>query len=298
MSFFDLFPPPKRMRLAQAGISIDDRSLRFISLNPFRYGEIPLGPGNLPEALTKLKSHGIKFVSAAIPEDKAYIFSTKVESATHKDLADAVAFTVEENAPVKLASSLYAFEYMSEPSERSTTTEATVSVIPLEVAKGYASDFDKAGVTSVSFDLRSEALARALIERGDQKTHLVIDLSDSKCGLCLVEREMVRFSSSVAVDASAHATEAMATLKQELKKVFLFAKDKKIDHITLTGGGAESDAFVAELLNDVDTPYSIGNVWVNVAKYKEKLPEMPFTESLRYAAALGSLLPPSHYSYV
>ncbi|MBX4198803.1 hypothetical protein KW800_00800 [Candidatus Parcubacteria bacterium] len=289
MSFFDLFPAPKYMNLAEAGVSVEGSIVRYISLSPFRYGEM---------SLDKFKAMGFHFVSVAIPDDKAYVFNIKVESATYKDLGDAVASTVEENAPVKLATSVHSFEYEGEPSAEGKSIPASVSVLPLDVAESYAKEWSAAGITPVSYDLRSEAVARALIERGDVRAYLILDLSETKTGLYLVESEMVRFSSTLPIDLSVHTTESMALLKNEIRKVFLFSKDKKIEHVTLTGVGAEDDAFIAELLREVDTPYSVGNVWVNVRAFKHRLPEMPFRESLRYAPAIGALLPPSRQLYV
>jgi hypothetical protein len=92
--------------------------------------------------------------------------------------------------------------------------------------------------------------------------------------------------------------QSIDSLKAEVRKVFLFAKEKKIEHIDLTGWGAANEAAVATLLSAVDTPYSVGNVWANVHSLKGRLPEVAFEESLKYAAAIGSALPPINHLYV
>lgn len=282
------------MTLSQAGISIEDDAVRYVSLNPLRYGTLAL-PAS--DALAKLKGLGVKFVSAAMPEDKSYVFATAVQSATPDDLADAVAFTIEQNAPVKLAQSLHFFEYLSLPNGADPTA-VSVSVLPVEAGQEWHKLFAAAGISAVSFDLRSQAVARALIPRGDKRVQLIIDLGPVKTGLYLVENEIIQFSSTPAVNASGQDTGAIQMLKEEIKKVFLFSKDKKIEHITLTGAGAVNDAFVAALLSDAETPYSVGNPWVNVRGFKKRLPDMPFEESLAYTAAIGTLLPTPHYEHV
>lgn len=308
MSLVDLFPPPKYMTLAEAGVSVDERSARIVTLNPLRCVEVPLPPGVVAggvvvdkiafaKAFTDLKNSGLKFVSAAIPEEKAYLFTTKVESATYRDLSDAVAFTVEENAPVKLASSVHSFEYVSEPEESPAGTEAVVTVLPLDAAKSWSEAFGAAGLELVSVDLRAEAVARALTSKGDTRMRLILDLGETKTGFYLVESGLVRFSSSAPMALSGDI-QSIDSLKAEVRKVFLFAKDKKIEHIDLTGSGAGNEAAVATLLSVVDTPYSVGNVWANIRSLKKKLPQVPFEESLKYAAAIGSALPPINHLYV
>jgi len=51
-------------------------------------------------------------------------------------------------------------------------------------------------------------------------------------------------------------------------------------------------------MSDVETPYSLGNVWVNVCDTEKRLPDMPFDTSLAYAAAIGAALKESPREYV
>ena len=184
MKFTDLFPTPRFLTLSEAGVSVSERMIRFISFKPgsdhelilTKSGEIPLEEGiissgevrdkqKLSEALSKLsKEYGFRFVNATLPEERAYLFSTTVEKVPYKDLHDAVAFTIEENAPVSLSDSLFAFEF-GNPTD--SELNVAVSVLPSSVAEGYIDAFEDADITPVSFDIESLALARALIKRGD-----------------------------------------------------------------------------------------------------------------------------------
>ena len=51
-------------------------------------------------------------------------------------------------------------------------------------------------------------------------------------------------------------------------------------------------------MSDVETPYSLGNVWINVCDVEKRLPDMPFETSLAYAAAIGAALEENSREYV
>lgn len=324
MKFFDLFPTPKYLRLAQAGISISDKAVRFIAFEPVRdgtlflrrYGEIPLLEGivssgeindkhELTEALKKLrKEYGIQFASATLPEEKSYLFITELDRLPYRDLRDAVAFVVEDNAPVSLADSLFSFELL----DSGDSLKAAVTVLPTEVAANYAEVFEAAGIMPVSFDIESQAIARSLVARGDDRSHLIVHVGERKSGLYLVEDEVVQFSSILNIDVLEVGSEStIKNLKAEIRKFFLFWNTRldkegnpgrKIEHCIISGSGAANDALVAEIMSDIEIPYALANVWTNVLRFEKHLPKIPFDISLSYAGAIGAALGENSHEYV
>lgn len=319
MRFFDLFPTPKYLSLSEAGVCVSENEIRFISfhygkpgnLSIHKHGVIPLPAGvisggavadkaGLTASLQKLKAQGFKYVSVSLPEEKGYLFTTQVDKVPYKDLYDAVAFTVEENVPVSLKDSVFSFETQLKPDK----IKVAVSVMPIDVVKGYVDAFEAAGIKVVSIDTEPQAIARALITRGDERSHLLINLSSTKAGFYIIDDEIVHFSSTIPTDLT--NPEAVASLKVEIRKFFVFwntrlepdGASRKIDKVILCGEGSRDDAFVANIMSEVETPYSLGSVWTNVCAIEEKMPEIPFDESLSYAAGIGSALPPSKHTYV
>lgn len=324
MKLFDLFPTPRFLTLTDAGVSISERTVRFISFTPGKNGElhvdhsgeIPLPEGvvssgevrdkqRLIEILSKLsKEEGLRFVSATLPEERAYLFTTTVDRVPYKDLRDTVAFVIEENAPVSLSKSLFSFEVLDTP----TDLKVAVSVLPTDVAQDYIEVFEAAGLTPVSFDIESQAIARSMVKVGDERSHLIIYLGHNRVGFYLVRDEVVQFSSTLAIDVSNSTDpEMIKTLKAEVRKFFSFWSTKtglndmpnqKVERILVGGPWAKDETLVSSIMSDVETPYSLGNVWVNVCDVEKRLPDMPFESSLAYAAAIGAALRESPREYV
>jgi hypothetical protein len=321
MKFFELFPTPRYLTIAEAGVSISESALYFVSLEHEKPGALRVrkhGSISLPDgavvagkvadgqalaaALGRLKSeHGFKYVSVSLPEEKAYLFATAVDKVPYKDLYDAVAFTVEANVPVTLSESVLSFETLVRPDK----VKAAVSVLPLEVVGGFVDALSAAGLVTASIDIEPQAIARAMVAKGDSRSHLIVNLGRKKTGFYLVDDEVVQFSSTVAADLG--SPDAVENLKAEIRKFFVFwntrldpdgASQRKIEHVILCGEGSRDDAFAANVMSEVETPYSLGNVWVNVCPVEKRLPDISFEESLSYAAAVGTALPSSNHTYV
>lgn len=324
MKLFDLFPTPQFLTLTDAGVSISERTVRYISFKPGKKdelhieysGEIPLPEGvvsagevrdkqRLAEVLSKLsKEKGLRFVRATVPEERAYLFTTSIDRVPYKDLKDAVAFIIEENAPVSLSKSIFSFEVL----DKQDDFKVAVSVLPTDVAESYMETFEMAGLTPVSFDIESQAIARSLVKKEDERSHLIIYLGHNRVGFYLVSDEVVQFSSTLSIDvADSENPEVVRSLKSEIRKFFSFWSSKfelsalpnqKVERIIIGGPYAKDEKLVSSIMSDVETPYALGNVWVNVCDIEKRLPDMPFETSLAYAAAIGAALDEGPREYV
>jgi type IV pilus assembly protein PilM len=206
-----------------------------------------------------------------------------------------VAFIVEENAPVSLAESVFDFEIIGEVSD-SNEIKLTVTVLPKNIVNTYIELFESAGITPISFDLESQATARALIHRGDKQPNLIINLSRKKTGFYVVEEEVVQFSTTPTYSiGEGDSYPSLNDLKAEMRKVLAFwddrSSEKKIEKIILCGFGASSRDFVKKLMSESDVPYAFADVWQNMSAYQSHIPGISFGESLEYASAVGLILP-------
>ncbi|HRH25752.1 MAG TPA: pilus assembly protein PilM [Parcubacteria group bacterium] len=324
MKLFDIFPTPRFLTLTDAGVSISERTVRYISFRPSGSGDLHIelsGEIALPEGVvsqgevkdkeklvevlsTLSRDKGIKFVKATLPEERAYLFTTKVDRVPYKDLRDAVAFLIEENAPVSLSKSLFSFEILDNPED----FKVAVSVLPTDVAQTYIETFEAAGLTPVSFDIESQAISRSLVKRGDERAHLIIYLGHNRVGFYLVNDGVVQFSTTMLIDvADSENPETIKALKLEIRKFFSFWSSKvdagsvpnqKVERIIIGGPWAKDEKLVSSIMSDVETPYSLGNVWINVSDIEKRLPDMSFEESLAYAAAVGAALRGGREEYV
>ncbi len=175
--------------------------------------------------------------------------------------------------------------------------------------KVYVDTFESAGITPVSFDIESQAIARALILPGDTRTQLILNIQETKTGLYVVEDEVVQFSSTPTLGSQKNETGYvdLANLKLEIRKLFSFWKthldkqgipQRKIERVLLVGEGASQEDFVTELMSGIDAPYALADVWANAFSIKKHLPEVPFETSLSYGAAIGAALPDKEHIYV
>lgn len=322
-TFFNLFPTPEYLSLSNSGIAITDDGIKFIelhhglfgkglSLSHYKKAPLPEGavfggliydPKDVAAALKELKDkYNLTFTRAILPEEKAYLFSASIQRVPVEGLKDAVAFIIEENAPVKLTESVFDFDIVSS-SPDSSQVEVTVAVLPRKVVESYTEVFASAGLTPVSYDIESQAIARALIPSGDQSTWLIINIENKKTGFYVVEAGVVKFTTTLPYGA---AGQGVNELKTEMRKISAFwsAREgkpeapKKIDRVLLSGSGADNHHFVTELMGESSIDYGWGDPWANIPSKGRGVPRDFSSQALSFASALGLALPHPHRPYV
>ena len=320
-TFLDLFPAPEFLLLSTTGIDITDADIKFVQLRRKVFGDgfelahaskvgnprgaVESGPTNhsneLVSVLKQLASHyNICYARASLPEEKAYLFTTSIDWVPHPGLRDAVAFIIEENAPVSLAESVFDFEIVSED-EGAGEIKLAVSVVPANVVNAYVGLFESALITPVSFALESQAIARAVIHHGDRRSQLIVNLSLKKTGFYVVEKEVVQFSTTSTYGVGDDDSYSdLNDLKAEMRKVFAFwnartdrsgKSGKKIEQVILCGLGGSKVDFVEKLMGESEVPYALADVWLNMSPSRSHVSAIPFEESLGYASAIGLVLP-------
>ena len=323
-TFLDLFPAPEFLLLSTTGIAITDADTKFVQLRRKIFGDgfelahaskvdNPKGAveaglinnaSELVSILKKLASHyNIRYARASLPEEKAYLFTANINWVPPEGLRDAVAFIIEENVPVSLAESVFDFEIISENGSAGEIKLA-VSVLPENIVNAYIELFESALITPVSFDLESQAIARAVIHRGDKRPHLIISLSLKKTGFYVVEEEVVQFSTTSAYGIDGDDPHSnLNDLKAEMRKVFAFwnartdksgKSGKKIEKVILCGLGENKKNFVEDFMSENEVPYMSADVWLNTSPSRSHVSGIPFEESLDYASAIGLVLPRGH----
>ena len=320
-NFLDFFPTPEFLLLSTTGIVVTDADTKFMQLRRRTFGDgfelahaskvdNPKGtvesglinnPGEIVSILKELSSHyNIHYARASLPEERAYLFTTSISWVPSLELKDAVAFIIEENVPMSLAESVFDFEIIEED-EGDGEIKLAVSVLPKSVVNAYVELFESSGITPVSFDLESQAIARAVIHRGDKRTHLVINLSLKRTGFYVVEEEVVQFSTTLAYGIDGDDSYPnLNDLKAEMRKVFAFWNartdkssrlGKKIEKVILCGLKGSRIDFVEKLMGESEAPYALADVWQNTSPSRNHVSEIPFEASLDYASAIGLVLP-------
>ena len=318
-SFLDFFPVPEFLLLSTTSIVVTDEDTKFVQLRRKIFGDgfelthatkVPnvlgaiesgliISPAEVTPSLKKLATHyGIYYAHAILPEEKAYLFTTTISSVPKEGLRDAVAFIIEENAPISLIDSVFDFEVISED-KNANETKLAVSVLPKSIVNAYVSLFESAGITPISFQLESQAIAKAVIHREDRRAHLIVNISSKKTGFYVVEDSVVQFSTTPAYGVGADGTYSnLSDLKAEMRKVLAFwdvrtdklGKGSQIEKIVLCGSGASDEDFVKKFMEGISVEYLLADVWLNTSSSRDHVPEIPPSESLDYASAIGLVL--------
>ena len=217
----------------------------------------------------------------------------------HEGLKDAVAFIIEENAPVSLAESVFDFEIINE-NKSVGEIKLAVSVLPKNIVDAYVELFESAGITPVSFWLESQAIGRAVIPYGNKRPYLLINLSSKKTGFYVVEEGVVQFSTTVSYGIGVDDSYSnLNDLRAEMRKVLAFwdvridklgRPENKIEEAILCGSGGNKKDFVEKFMSESNVKYSLADVWLNMSSRRGGVPEIPFDESLDYASAIGLVL--------
>ncbi len=312
--FFDIFPPPKFLDIPYSGLSISDTAVRCIQfdghhkhLRVKKFAERPIPPGavvsgfiNSPDEVAKIieslkKDLGLSYVKMSLPEEKAYLFTTKIPRVSPKEVRSTIEFTIEDNVP--LPASELSFNYgVAEVTGHGDHVDVIVSAVPTSIVDTYVDVIRRVGLPLLSLEIESQAMARALIPKHATDTRLIVHFGAEKVGLYVAYRRIVHFTSTI-MTPEPHNDIAM--LSQEIKKLYVYwhtlkenvgDPNKKISQIVVCGERVTDD-IISRLASEHDTPTSMGNVWINACDITVAIPPIPFVDSLRYAASAGLALP-------
>ncbi len=313
-ALFKFFPPPKFLDIPFAGLSISDSAVRCIQLRKKenklyveKYAEKSISPGtvaagqiNNKEEVVKIlsdlkKNLNLEYVKISLPEEKAYLFTAKIPKVEKEEVRSAIESKIEENVPVS-PSELW-FDYNLFDYREEDHLNVVVSALPIGLIDLYVSLAKESGLSLLSLEIESQAIARALFPRGASDTSLIIHFGPEKVGLYVSSFRVIHFTSTIAMKGENLNNPSF--LLQEIKKLYLYwhtlkenagKPERKISRIIVCGEKFD-DSMISYLENHLDTPIALANVWTNVLDINNTVPEIPFRDSLRYAASVGLALP-------
>jgi Tfp pilus assembly PilM family ATPase len=313
----NFFPPPKFLDVPVTGLSISDSTIRCIRFGKKnnvlyieKYAETPLLPGtivagqiNNPEALINTlkiikKDLNINHVKVSLPEEKAYLFTAKIPRVTQKEIRSAIESKIEENVPVPPNELLFDYKLIDRSQEDYFIVG--VSTVPISLVDLYVDIFEKAGLSLISLEIESQSVARSVLPKENEDslgTVLIVNFGLEKFGLYVVVNRVVHFTSTISNKGD--FSETSDFLSQEIKKLYLYwhtlkqnagKPNKKIKQIIVCGEGFD-EKIVLHLSSHNQTPTVLANVWTNAFDINVNVPQIPFMDSLKYAAAVGLALP-------
>lgn len=260
------------------GLDISADALRFVelglekngSLSVSRYGKknFPIGTiseGNirdkkkLQEAIAELaKEHKLSFANIALPEEQAYLANMRIPRVAMSEVHDAIGIHLEDHVPISSSDAMFDVVVVGENlGKTKDTMDVVVSVLPRTVVEEYLEIFSDTGITPKAFEFESQAMARAIIPRGDNGTFLVIDIGKMVTDIFVTANGVVQFSASLDIGGH-YLTQAV---EKKMKVSYEEAELLKMQYGLLSGekaGGVSSAMIpvVTDLRNRLIRHYS------------------------------------------
>ena len=229
-----LLPPPNYLRLPSVGVDISDSSLKYIQFVPEKrlgrsldlkhWGDIEVPKEALDKGEIKdisllsdtmreaKKITGAQFVRLSLPEERAYLFETKIKKGTpFKEIRGQLEFRLEENVPLSPRDAFFDYHVFSDTLEQDQLT-VSVTVYTKDTINSYYEACQKAGVTPISFEVEAQAIARAVLQKGNRGTHLIVDFGKTRTGIGIVHRGVLMYTSTIDIGGN----ELSAALRRQL----------------------------------------------------------------------------------
>lgn len=245
-----VFPPPRYITFPSIGIDISDTSLKFIELVREHPHDIELtlrawGDIDMPEgAIERGDVHDIEKLAAtlrevkkqtrapyavvSLPEDRAYLFETSLESGIAlKDIRNMLEFKLEENVPLSPREAYFDFVPLG-VNQKTNEMRVAVSVYARETIDKYYEACNKAGFIPIAFEIEAQAIARAAIQRGTSDTHLIVDFGKTRMRVGIVHTGVLMYTSTVDISGR--------DMSKALREVLGDVSEEKLTEIKNTKG--------------------------------------------------------------
>jgi Tfp pilus assembly PilM family ATPase len=258
-----------------------------------------------------------------LPEEKSYLFRGRVpKTSSVAELRTSVEFIIEENVPLSVSEAVFDYFVIEDPSlETNDTLDVAVSVVPRDLVESYVSILNSAGLSPLHFEIESQAIAKAVVKKGDKTPYLLINLFDRKIGIYVVSQEAIQFASTLPLterperkgekiesEGEKQMTSKTSPIdidipieevKSETNKIISYwnsqserlGSDKiPIETAVLSGKGADSKKLSRDL-SFLNMKIRAADVWTNAFSLEDYIPSLPKNESLEYVVAVGLAIP-------
>lgn len=213
LSYNRYFPTPSFLSMNSFAIDISDQSIKYgeikattFGLRLGRFGQVQIPYGavvsgrieNERELVSVLKELRIReklnFIRVSLPEEQMYLFTLSIPKTENADLKEMILLQIEEHVPLKASDTIFDYNMVSQNEKIFIVEVVAIAVTTIE---SYLSVFEKAGLTPLSFELEAQAIARAVIPKGDNHPIMIVDFGNSRTGVSIVHDGRVLFTTTI-----------------------------------------------------------------------------------------------------
>ncbi len=206
------FPTPDFLVMTSCALDISDQSIKYGMLSSSssgleleRYGKERIPPGVVvsgkienPSALSAIlvelrKREHLHFVRVSLPEEQVYLFTMPLPTIAESDLREAILLQMEEHIPLAAVDAVFDYDVIS---RTSSTIVVQVAAIARSTITDYLAVFKASGLVPLSFELEAQAVARAVVERTDPSSVMIVDFGETRTGISIADRGRVLFTST------------------------------------------------------------------------------------------------------
>ena len=128
------------------------------------------------------KAHALTNVRVAIPESQVYSVTLPIDTAVVDNIRASIELLLEDNIPLNVSEAIFDYQVLTK-----TDTVIVVHVVAIArvVAEAYLRVFTEAGLTAISFEVDSQAIARALLAPHDNRSALIVDIGAERTGITI-----------------------------------------------------------------------------------------------------------------
>lgn len=240
-----IFEVPSFISMPAVGIDISTDSLRFIEFKKRgaeyvvgRYDSvlIPAGivqAGNVedPIGLAGLikdlaKKYDLSLANVALPEEKSFLVQMDFQNISKQEIRNAIELHLEEYVPIPTSECV--FDYTIIPSSIKNVTSVIVCAFPEKIINQYIQAFSGTGILPKTFELQSNAMARAIVPKNDLEpmSCMGIDIGKDITNIFIIKDGVVNFSAILDLGGDSITSQ----ISKDLQITFAESEKIKIDN--------------------------------------------------------------------
>lgn len=310
LKYFPLpqFVSPRHIGMSFSSASIKAMSLEGSSSNPeIKSMILPLERGiisdgkveNGKELAAKIAEIKKTFSSEtfalfAIPDELIYLFRTLVPVAKGGNVAENIAFSIEENVPLSLSETIFDFQPIKLISEPENSADIIVAASAKKEVEKFSEAIRLGGLNPIGAVHESQAIANAVMPKDFSGSACIVHARKDRIGIYLVKDSVVVFSTLRYVYEGTYEHNFLDEYDKFLEYSSRYEESEKSPiKIVFVCGEFESAQKTVEAVSKKDLSkreVKLANVWSNVLEIEEKTPELSYEESINFAGPVGAVL--------
>lgn len=209
------FPTPTFLSMNSFALDISDQSVKYgeliatpkgLRLGQYGRESIPSGvviSGKIEDKekltliLKKIKEKTkSSFFRICLPEEQMYIFTIMLPVVAENKIEETILLQIEDHIPLKANEVIFDYEIIE---EKEDGIEVEITASSQETIEDYLSVLYKAQMNPLSFELESQAIARAVIPYGDERPVMIVDFGNTRTGVTIVSKERVFLATTLSI---------------------------------------------------------------------------------------------------